>query len=222
MTIFSEMIFMREWILENTTVTPEEYDRIAKYVNPPEKPSPVGKEYKKQILYALMMISLNKLTIFRRLKKAITKNGRWFNYKGTDFILFSDIYNDPRLLSLERYGKCARSHEIALEMKTDICTGICKDYKNHRFLHTFLLGIIDGEACVLDYTLNLVLKKDDYFNFMDVDVVSMIKNSNLVEYTINLLKNRNLGEVIDSHEFLCFPEQVNEAVLRLERAKKEE
>lgn len=213
---------MREWILENTTVTAEEYDKVEKYVNPVEKSGPVAEERKKQILFALMMISLNRLTIFRRLKNGITKNGKWFNYKGTNFMLFSDIYDDPSLLGLERYGKCIRCHEIALARKMDICSAICKDYKNHKFLHTFLLTKLDGEDCVLDYTLNLVLKKEDYFDFMDVEVISIIRNGDLVEYTTNMLRNNYLGDVIDTFEFLCFPSQVNEAVLSLERAKKDQ
>ncbi len=105
-------------------------------------------------------------------------------------------------------------------MNLDVCAVICKDFRNHAYLHTFIQDTIDGESFVMDYPHNLVLKKQDYFHIMDVEVVSIIKNKDLVEYTANLLRNPDLGRVIHQHEFLCFIKQVNEAVLRLEREKR--
>ncbi len=208
---------MREYILKNTNVSAQEYDAIMNYQGKEEDMSaPISLEPKKLTLWVLKQFSLNPPTALNRLKWHIKKNGDWYNFNGIDFKLMYEFYKDPELYSLNRYGKCyEKSFSISLNSKLNIGVAICKSERNFEFLHAFLLGLLNGEEVVLDYTLNLILKKEDYYHLLDVLEISYIYNSELKELTANINSNEDMTNSLLLHEVLCFPKELNNLALKL-------
>lgn len=210
---------MKEWILENTSVTNEQYNR---YINSKYKEYPnidfntVSTIPKKRTLLDIQLFSLNP-SFLNVLKFGIKKKGNSYFKNGIKFQLLSDFYKDKDLFTSNRYGKCAlESIKIALLTKANIVTAICTDFREVKILHTFLIGYLDSyqKPMVWDYTMNLVMNVEDYYNLCDVEVIKFIKNEDFRTFLENVKIGLQHGADINLDEFLIFPEEVNEAVLK--------
>lgn len=214
---------MKEWIMENTSVSESAYDYATRYLYPPVDLdlNRVSNAPKHKALYNIENFTLDP-GLRRALKykvKTKAKKGD-YTHQNYHFKLLSDIYSDPLLFSLDRYGKCAIiSTKIACETSCDIVTGICTDFRGDKFVHTFLVyQNQSGIFYVFDYTKNLVMEKDDYYDLCEVEELKYIPNELFREYYHNLSEHRDyFGLNVTLFEFLCFPEDVTESVLKLTR-----
>lgn len=211
---------MKEWVLENTKVTSEQYD---KYINSKYKEysnidfNVVSTIPKKRTLYDIQLFSLNP-SFLNALKLGIKKKGKSYFKNGIEFQLLSDFYKDENLFTSNRYGKCAlQSIKVALLTKANVVTAICTDFREVKILHTFLIGYVDNfpKPMVWDYTMNLVMSVEDYYNLCDVEVIKFIKNDDFRTFLENIKLGLQYGAEISSDEFLIFPEEINEAILKL-------
>lgn len=206
---------MREYVLENTTVSPEEYDKIMKYREFSEENPSLSTDPKKVLVHSLEMFTLNRPLKLNRLKYGVIKRKKEFTLKGIKFKIFYDCYKDKDLFSLKRYGQCyLMSYQIALRNPFDIVTAVCRSDTNIDFLHTFLLYNKDGEEFAIDYTRNIILRKQDYYNLYDVREVKRIANEDFKKY-VKLLEGHSsaIGDKLTLSEILCFPEQIAEFIL---------
>ncbi len=209
---------MRDYLIKNARISSSEYDTIMKYQNTIEDlTSPLSLEPKKIILFALKNFSLTPDNLSNRLKWHITKKGNWYNLGNIKFQIMHDYFKDPNLYSLNRYGKCyEKSFIYALMTNLNLAVAICKDEKNFQFLHAYLIGNLKGEEVVLDYTLNLILKKEDYYNLMDAYEISYISNPKLKELERNIHASP-IKSYLDINEILIFPKRINELALKLKK-----
>ena len=157
---------MKEWFLENTSVTKEEYERIIECGK--GMPDEIDWNYINSNPDALTMLTLSnftmkKPTLSRRYKYKVKKDAEGYNLNGIWFSLFYRFIKDKNLFSSKRYGHC---HEMCFAISLnkdffDVVTAICLDPQvDHEFLHSFLYRKNqEGKEYVLDYTLNLIMKK---------------------------------------------------------------
>jgi len=217
---------MKDWILANTTVTEEEYDKIMQYNDYPEDANltKVSEESKKQILLNIVAFTLNKPSIINKIVHQIKKLNGVYYYKGYTFGLFYDCYQDNDLFSMKRYGRCHEMSSLILskEQKLKMVTAICRTFKNIPFLHSFLIWKDEfNKEYVYDYTENLVMNKEAYFDLLDVEVINVMDYDTLKIFLEAYESNKEQYKYINITELLCFPNQIKEAILKLERTKKQ-
>ena len=148
----------------------------------------------------------------------ITKDNDWYVFFKIPFKIMADYTNDHKLYSKERYGKCYESYFIALKNKLDVVLALIKGEQNFKCMHAFLVGVIDGTQVVYDYTLNLILKKEDYYDLMDVEEISYFTYQDLQALDDVTQEYEEINRFLYVHELLCFPKEITRA-LTLERKK---
>jgi len=131
---------------------------------------------------------LYKLVGFKLIKY---ENKYQISYKNSDvcFSKFSDFLsggNDieelekekKELLSLKkRTGKCHYKSIELINVGDYLVTGyVTSSSRNVKIIHTW----IETDKDVIDYTDNLVMKKEDYYNLKDVEVLTVIKKDTIV------------------------------------------
>lgn len=208
---------MRDWIIANTSVTAEEYDKYIKreYKEYPSDIdlSKVSDDPQKQLLWKIQYFTLFP-TLYNRIKLGIKKRGTKYSISGIEFELLSNFYADSNLTTLNRYGECStKTIELALKSKGDLVTAICTDFRGVKISHVFLIGKIDNNPVVLDYTLNTIMNMKDYYHLWDVEEIRILSNKDFKRYFSNLQEFPD-SKYINLDEFLIFPEAVNEAATR--------
>lgn len=228
---------MREWILQNTNVTDEQYDSL---INPntvningekrnnksltPNNPS-------RQPMLNIDLYTQQKPNLKRKLKyKIISKKDSskkdYYIYKKIKFYILAQIITEMEdiLYSLERKGKCYNlSIKICAKYpETNIITALCIDpyYKEPTpFIHTVTLyKAKDGKEYIFDTTFNIAIEKEYYLKLLKTKIISNITREKLIE-DIETIAEANLGEEIATVEYLCFPEQVMTAVKKCAKPK---
>lgn len=172
---------MKEWIVQNTDITSEEYDKIFSkdkdcsyyHTLPPTSDTDL-------LLKRLLCFTLKKPNLIHCLKWKIKKEGRIYNLDGITFELLYDILPEEDLFSNKRIGTChIMSHAIAYNSTCDVITAFCSDFRSgyEDYLHSFAYDSKTNK--VLDYTLNIIMNKDDYFKLLNVRPIKVLKNSDL-------------------------------------------
>ena len=209
---------MKEFLLENTSITEDEYEKIIGC----DKDLTIDDANDEYILShenALIMYDISNFTLDSNYKKdEFIKNGPFYNHKGVSFAILSDYYYDEFLKTPVRFGRChIASYAIAINSFFDTVTMICTDFQSGKdFLHTVLYTKETNE--VIDYTLNLIMDKDIYFDLMNARAVSYITNENIKELDKNVrLSTKELKDNINVKELLCFPEEINNLALKLKK-----
>jgi len=214
-----EEMFMKEWLTANTSITEEEYNRYFQYKDAPKDLdlSKVSSDPKKLALLQIELFTL-KPTMLASLKYGIKRTKKAYSYRGFNFELFSDSCTDKRLLSPDRYRKCIEmSINFALIMKLDIITGICTDFRDNKFLHSCLIGRDkDGKTYIFDYTRNLIMPKDEYYDLLDVEEIAILSNKD-IKSIYEMIESypdffNSIG--LSSFEVACFPKEIKEALSR--------
>lgn len=208
---------MKEWILENTTVTEERYDEL---INSDEKGQEMSKNIKKLILMAIDKYTLNAPTPENMEQWGIETSGNAYIFEGIKFQLFSRVLQDHKLYSKERYHQChLASFYLAQVLELSVVTAKCIGYSDNSFLHSFVLD--EQRGLVYDYCLNVIMSKSNYYDLFDVNEIVKIEYADLIDYYKILEKTSMANENIDYKEVVTFPTEIKEALLRLERTKKQ-
>ncbi len=214
---------MRDWMLEHANISIEEYtNNMLDYNKQSYEVSCDRNNPDIDFLLTLARFSI-KPNILKRKLLGITKNGTIYTYKGYNFELFSDVLNDPLLLTSQRYGEChAKSFIIAYHTKLDIVTAKCTDfYDGKDFIHTILVDKVGNK--VFDYTWNLIIDKTTYYRIFNVREIKYLSNKEFKKYAKILIANKNkYGELINIREFLCYPEKVCAAINTLDQNNTEQ
>lgn len=193
---------MKEWFLENTNITEQEYENALKF-----KEAQEIADASKNNLGRIMLI-IESFTLNPKFNKFLStflvrrlKNGS-FSYKGIPFRFFHDIYEDPTLFTPDRYGKCVQmSWDLARMSNFDVVTANCIDFKNE-----------DGEEFVYDYTRNLIMEKKFYYKLLSVQEIKVIPSDKFQRYANELevlVREKHLDFTL--FEFFCFPDEAIEA-----------
>lgn len=213
---------MKRWILKNTSITEEQYDAIMKYgeYDVYDESSHLSKAKKHEMLN-LLDFSMHEPDKQNLKIHHVKKEGTRYIYHGIYFDLLSSIIRDPMLFSPERCShSCMSAITLSNLLHVTVVTAICIDYYSHKSLRTFLKASANGEDVILDYSSNLVMDKIEYYDMFEVEEVSVVNSDTLEEVVENVIRNESIiHHEIDDKEILCFPKEVNEAVLRLEHAR---
>ena len=206
---------MKEWFLEKTGVSEEEYDELI--LSDAEVVTTDTKTWKDMIIESILDFTIEKPTLMRQLLFQVKKKDGKYYLAEIPFELFYDYYHDEKLFSTIRYKEChKKSHAIAYNSdRFDVVTAKCSNYMtdNKEYLHTFLYDSKTDQ--VFDYTLNLVMGKDTYYELFNVRVVKILKNADLKRISSLIRLHPEFAKFIDIKEYFCFPEATEEAVKRL-------
>lgn len=213
---------MKEWIIDNTTVTEERYDRLINKdtVNKSRELEKGVKINFEHPLYPINNFTLKKPSKLRCKFYNIKKDGKYYIHKDLKFRVLAEIFDkkDPyrkELYTTKRIGTCfAKSLDIGFNFEdSNIVIAMCDEpfiIPTESFLHAFVCGIgKDGKEYVLDGTLNVIIEKDIYIKLYNARIITKIDGQK-VKKDVDLIKSSNLGRSVLVHEYLCFPEEVME------------
>lgn len=223
---------MKEWILENTTVTEKEYDSL---INPNTlhiegESKPIKKESNKIFEHPILAIDAftkQPPTLPRKIKYRIIKKKNAFLHQKIKFIILAEILEEMKeiLYSSNRKRKC---FELSIEIlkkynDVNIVTLMCinPQFKEPTpFLHAVTLAKDEyGNEIIFDTTYNIAIKKETYLNLLKANIISNIPRDKFKDdylLIIDLLKNNSI--YLD--EYLCFPEQVINGVKKFKKSNK--
>lgn len=211
------MMLMKDWVINNTKITLEQYEKVINN-NSEDKTFFIADNFRARLLYIIMCFTLEKPTEERLKAFEMERKNGYYNFHDISFKLFYEMISDPILFSLERYGNCHFDSVILSKtVHCDVITAICRDYKNYPFLHSFIvIKNTNGDEFIGDSSLNIIMKKDLYYALLDVHELTRISESELKELIDIITRNRELVD-IDYREMLCFPNEIKEGILKLER-----
>lgn len=223
---------MKEWILENTDVTEEEYDKL---INPETitiegvttESNHTPNHYFEHPMLAIDLFTQNKPTTLRKLKYRVIKKKKTYIHKKIKFIILADLLKDMQeiLFSINRKGKCFKlSSEILAQYgNTELLTAMCIDpfYKEPTpFLHSVIISKNNkNKEFILDATFNVAIEKETYLKLLQANIISTISREDFINI-INMVSEQNLGKFIALQEYFCFPEQVTSAIKKLSKNNK--
>ena len=154
------------------------------------------------------------------------KNDTLFTAKYKDlkynFILLDSFLeeNKEELRSNSRLGQCiykSMTFAINYDGNCKIIVGYL-DNNSDKILHAVFLEYDDNKEFVFDYTMNLIMKKEDYMELFDFKVINKIDGKD-IKKDIYLLYSL---EYISSKFYLCFRDEFinslkkNNKILKLE------
>lgn len=221
---------MKEWILQHTEVTEEEYDALI-------NPQLVYMENTKveDIPYipytpftnpidTIDDFTLRKPNLLRKRKYKIINEQDYYIHQNIKFYILAKMLKEMRrkLYTSRRYHKCCQlSFEVASRLnECNIVTALCTNPFNkikQKFLHTFVIYIKEGEEYVIDATLNAIIKKEIYFRLYQPQIISTIPKSTIKE-DFNIIKETKISD-ITATEYLCFKEPIMNVVKKLTKNK---
>lgn len=104
------------------------------------------------------------------------------------------------------------SHAIAYNSSCDVITAFCSDFRSgyEDYLHSFAYDSKTNK--VLDYTLNIIMDKDDYFKLLNVRPIKVLKNSDLKKMSSFFERNSEIAQNITIKEYLVFPEAIDQYI----------
>lgn len=226
---------MKEWILNNTNILEEDYDRI---FNPRtvimngHAEENESDSLSNHPIVNIATFTFDYPTYFRRKKfkikrlKDINKKNLYlyenikFYILGEQFPLFAN-----ETYSSQRLKKCFYiNSEICLSLKSNtyLITAMCSNpfrKSRNQYIHTFvLLKSNDGNDYIIDGTTNTIMNKKTYFDIFKPKIISCISKEKLQE-DLKLLKPFEEQELIYRPEYLCFSKKTIRAVKKLNRKK---
>ena len=122
----------------------------------------------------------------------IKKRKLKYNFKMMDDYMESNQVKEE-LRSDERYRKCgemAISIAYSVDENVNIIIGYLNMF-NGKIIHSVIERFKDSESYIFDYTRNLVMRKEDYFDITNFKVLNIVKNSDLKK-DIELLRGLNI------------------------------
>lgn len=228
---------MKEWVLNNTSVTEQEYDNIINSNTLKLKNSNLKEIYadyklkklSENPLGVINLFTLKKPSKFRCIVYRVKKEKNYFIYKDIKFsVLALNVENErykKELYSEKRVGTCFdKSFDFCNSIdNSKIILAMCINpffTTGKKFLHAFveILGK-DGKEYILDGTLNIKMEKDMYLKLLNAKIISEMSRNEFFEY-VKFIEENNLGSLITVPEFLTFPKQINEGVKKYLKEKK--
>lgn len=222
---------MKEWILENTNIPEEEYDKLisSKTLHIEGESKPINTEQNKIFEHPILTIdqfTLQKPTIKSKLKYQIKTYKQGFIHKKIKFVILATILKEMEdiLYSNNRKRKC---FELSLEILknysgTYIVTLLCIDPQFKEpipFLHAVTLTKDnEGNELIFDTTYNVIMKKETYLKILNATIISIISREEFSK-DITLIKDFLKKGYIYLDEYLCFREQTISAVKKLSKTK---
>lgn len=216
---------MKEWILENTSITEEEYDSIINEdtILMHHKPSTKYIQDDNNPLINIAKFTLKKPSFFNRKKFKIIKKDNSYVYKEIEFYVLAEFLTNIKawLYSTERLHQCfILNSYICKELKANchLITALCKSpygKDNQEYVHSFIIVITDNnQEYIIDGVTNTIMKKETYFNLYNPKIISNISQKRLRE-EIPLINKFSKHNKISRGEYLCFPDQIITAVKKL-------
>ena len=220
---------MKEWILENTTVTEEKYNSLINEDTVILDGTEVKKDKNTYELSNNPIINVYKFTekkptITRCMIYGIRKSKKYYIYKDIKFRVFAELMKTRKgdfyesLYSEKRLGTCFdKGMTICLSNKNSkIVTAMCIDpflIPTKKFIHCFVIDTgKDGKEYVIDGTLNAVIEKQKYIDIYNAEIITEIEEPKVFEFLDLMSEGKELGSNIDIAEYLCFPDEVIEGV----------
>ena len=220
---------MKEWVINNTTVTEYEYDNL---INSNTVKMSGLEEKEDNTIYELSdnpIININnfthrKPTIIRCMAYGIKKSKKYYIYKDVKFRVFAELMTTKKgefyksLYSEKRRGTCFdKSTEISISNEDSwIITAMCIDpflVPSKKFIHCFVIATgKDGKEYVIDGTLNAVIEKEKYMEIYNAQIISKIKQNEFCDFLDYMVENKALGVDISIVEYLCFPNEVTKGI----------
>lgn len=222
---------MKQWILENTSITEELYDSLINPVTVEMKD--ISEPVTKQPLTDHPIINIDIFTIEppteARLKEFdIQKDKEYYIYKNIRFLILAEVLTPLKsiLYGVKRFGRCFHiSIPIALiTPNSKLVTAMCTDifHINHeRFLHTFvtLQDPETQEEYILDGTMNTIMPKEDYLKLFDAQIISEIDKQEFIK-AASLFSKLKIESEFSLLEYLCFPKETKIAAKTLYKKRK--
>ena len=212
---------MKEWLLLNTNIKEEEYDRLIN-IDKDYSLDNTSNEYILKHEDSLTFYNIMNFTLDKNYKKwNVNRCGNFYIHNNIPFLMLSDVFYDDTLLSTNRFGKChTASYFLAVNTSLDLLTLICTDFQNGKdFLHSVLYNELSNE--IIDYTLNLIIDKDIYFKYMNARLIRYIDNYYIKKINENIIDlSSNIQDNITIKEILCFPDEINNLILKFKKVDK--
>lgn len=150
---------------------------------------------------------LNKVPLFKRKKEGyIVKR----HFKKYYFMLLDTVLKDEKenLRSDNRRGKCipfSIGMANSFDKKCKVAIGYLDNSdKNYRVLHAVFVDCSKKEEYVLDYTINVIMKKKDYIELNDFRILNEISGED-IKKDLSLLLNI---ERMSTKFYLCFRDEI--------------
>ena len=108
-----------------------------------------------------------------------SNDGLTYSFNRLDQI--SNFYSKQELLSKERYGHCCdKSMELVNSLAEDckILVGY-NHYTEKKLVHAVVELITSSGPIIIDYTKNLVMKKKEYFDLTEFELINTVTKQNL-------------------------------------------
>lgn len=226
---------MKEWILENTTITEQEYDNLLNINTVSIK----GKHQENHITdlsnhpivniaqFTSRKPSLTQRIRFKIIKKKDINKKNLYIYKQIKFYIISEFLNNfkAELLTLKRHKQCFHlNFDICttLNITSYLITALCQSpyYKKKKeYIHTFVLIITnDNQEYIIDGTINTIMSKDTYFNIFKPQIISCIEKEQLKEDYKYIKPLEQVG-LIYKAEYYCFKDKVINGIKKYNKRK---
>ena len=217
---------MKEWIIDNTTVTEERYDSL---LNSSLIKSNLYKKIKDNTKYTIIhthpfyrigVFTYKKPTKLRCSIYGIRKNKNYYVYKDIKFKVLSETLfekKDPYkklLYSKKRIGTCiSKSLDIGSNIRgSKIMIAICDEpfiNPTKKLLHAFVIYEKNEKEYVVDGTFNIIMEKEIFFKLYNANIISQIESEKVVE-DINLITKLDIDMYM--FEYFCFRDEIMEGV----------
>lgn len=226
---------MREWILQNTEVTQEEYDKLLNLntvrINGKSNVSQNDKISNHPMVNIVRFTSYKPTYSHRRKykvkrKKDVNKH-YYYIYEKIKFYILGEIFSiiEEKCFCINRQSNCFYINSdtcLLPKINSYLITAMCISpfrTKQNPYIHTFTLLITpDGLEYILDGTSNVIMDKKTYYSIYKPEIISCIPKEILKE-ELNLLKPFEEDERIYRAEYLCFRDKIMESVKKLTRKK---
>ena len=135
----------------------------------------------------------------------IIKQGKrqYFFYKMDQFV---DEETGEILKTGERYGKCCTAsmkYAYNSDKECEVVIGHI-NYSNTKMLHALFVEKYPDGDIVYDYTKNLVMKKEDYFDLTNYEVINVVTGKK-IKKDIDYLE---AFKYIPTKAYLCFRDEI--------------
>ena len=158
-------------------------------------------------------------------KKDINKKNLYI-YKQIKFYILSEFVKnfEDELLTLTRHNQCFHLNFnicTKINIKSYLITALCKspyNKNNKEYIHTFILIIKDNQEYIIDGTVNIITRKDTYFNIFKPQIISCIEQKQLKE-DYEYIKPLEQDRLIYKAEYYCFKDKVIDGIKKYTKSK---
>lgn len=228
---------MKEWILENTEITTDEYDKLINIntvsINGKGIKQPIEKLSNHPIvniaLFTTRKPTLKQRRKFKIIKQKDINKKNYYIYQKIKFYILTEFikHYKSELYTINRHNQCFHLNSffcLKLNINSYLITALCKSpyiINNPDYLHTFILiHSNDNQEYIIDATLNIIMKKEIYFSIFNPQIITCINKTKLTS-DLQLLTPLEQDGKLYKAEYLCFPEQVMTSIKKLSKAKKQ-